>query len=76
MVESIVACPQFHAVPFLLFYCERRTMHPNKVFKIEWSGSTLIINLPGSPKAVEECFEVIRPVLSHAIDLISGDTRH
>ena len=37
---------------------------------------TLIINLPGSPKAVEECFEVIRPVLSHAIDLISGDSRH
>lgn len=37
---------------------------------------TLIINLPGSPKGVEECFEVIRPVLKHAIDLISGDTKH
>ena len=35
-------------------------------------GNTLIINLPGSPKGVEECFEVIRPVLRHAIDLISG----
>ena len=35
-------------------------------------GNTLIINLPGSPKGVEECFEVIRPVLKHAIDLISG----
>ena len=39
-------------------------------------GKTLIINLPGSPKGVEECFEVIRPVLRHAVDLISGDTRH
>ena len=39
-------------------------------------GKTLIINLPGSPKAVEECFEVIRPVLSHAIDLIRGRTEH
>jgi len=39
-------------------------------------GKTLIINLPGSPKAVEECFEVIRPVLSHPIDLIRGKTRH
>lgn len=37
---------------------------------------TLIINLPGSPKAVEECFAVLEPVLSHAIALISGDTSH
>jgi molybdopterin adenylyltransferase len=39
-------------------------------------GKTLIINLPGSPKAVEECFEVIRPVLKHAIKLLSGETKH
>ncbi len=39
-------------------------------------GTTLIINFPGSPKAVEECFEVIRPVLAHAIDLIMGKTTH
>jgi molybdopterin adenylyltransferase len=39
-------------------------------------GRTLIINLPGSPKGVEECFEVIRPVLGHAIDLLAGETRH
>lgn len=39
-------------------------------------NGTLIINLPGSPKGVAECFEVIRPILQHAIDLISGDTAH
>jgi len=39
-------------------------------------NSTLIINLPGSPKGVEECFEVIRPVLQHAIDQITGKTGH
>lgn len=39
-------------------------------------GETLIINLPGSPNAVSECFEVLRPVLGHAIDLILGDTKH
>jgi molybdenum cofactor synthesis domain-containing protein len=39
-------------------------------------GSTLIINLPGSPRAVEECFEVIQPVLQHAVALISGSTEH
>ena len=35
-------------------------------------GNTLIVNLPGSPKGVEECFEVIGPVLRHAIEVISG----
>jgi len=39
-------------------------------------SGTLIINLPGSPKAVRESFQVIQPVLNHAIDLISGNTAH
>ncbi|MGH9819219.1 MAG: MogA/MoaB family molybdenum cofactor biosynthesis protein [Pyrinomonadaceae bacterium] len=39
-------------------------------------GNTLMINLPGSPKGVKECFEVIRPVLQHAVNLINGNTRH
>ena len=40
------------------------------------SGNTLIINLPGSPKGVEECFDIIRPVLGHALNLLAGETRH
>ena len=39
-------------------------------------SGTLIINLPGSPKAVMESFAVIKPVLSHAIDLLAGRTKH
>lgn len=37
-------------------------------------GSTLIINLPGSPKAVKESLEVVLPVLPHAIETLSGKT--
>jgi molybdopterin adenylyltransferase len=40
-------------------------------------GRTLIINLPGSPKAVRECLEYILPVLPHAINLlIEGPREH
>ena len=39
-------------------------------------SATLIINLPGSPKAVRESFAVIKPVLSHAVDLLAGKTEH
>jgi len=37
-------------------------------------GRTLIINLPGSPKAVKENLEVIIDALPHAIEKIKGDT--
>ena len=36
-------------------------------------GKTLIINLPGSPKGVRECLEVVLPALPHAIGLLRGD---
>ena len=39
-------------------------------------SGTLIINLPGSPKAVRESFAVFAPVLSHALDLLAGKTAH
>ena len=35
-------------------------------------GSTLIINMPGSLKAARECFEVIRPALPHAMEILTG----
>lgn len=35
---------------------------------------TLIINLPGSPKAVAECLDVILPVLEHGIQILRGET--
>ena len=35
---------------------------------------TLIINMPGSPKAVSECMEVIIPILEHAVKTLRGET--
>ena len=35
-------------------------------------GHTLIVNLPGSPAGVRECFAVIRNVLPHALSLLAG----
>lgn len=36
-------------------------------------GSTLIVNLPGSPKAAVENFNVILPIVQHAVQLLSND---
>ena len=34
---------------------------------------TLIINMPGSPKAVRECFAAIAPALPHGIQILKGE---
>ena len=40
-------------------------------------GKCLIINLPGSPKAVQECLQVIQPAIPHAVEIIKGEvTEH
>ena len=35
-------------------------------------GKCLIVNLPGSPKAVRECLTVIIPALPHAVETLKG----
>jgi len=34
----------------------------------------LIVNLPGSPKAVHECLQVILPALPHAVETLKGQS--
>jgi len=38
-------------------------------------NNTLIVNLPGSPKAALENFRIIAPVLAHAIELLNNDSQ-
>ena len=40
------------------------------------SETTLIVNFPGSPKAIEQLFPVIAPVLPHAKQTLRGESRH
>ena len=39
-------------------------------------GTTLVVNLPGSPKAVRECLDVLVPMLPHALELSAGAGQH
>ncbi len=36
-------------------------------------GRTLVINLPGSPKGVKECLEVVLPALEHGLAIMKGE---
>ena len=37
-------------------------------------GAALVVNLPGSPRAVRESLEVLLPVLPHAVELLAGES--
>ncbi|RJQ31466.1 MAG: MogA/MoaB family molybdenum cofactor biosynthesis protein [Actinobacteria bacterium] len=39
-------------------------------------GKTLIINLPGSQKAVKQSLDIVMPAVPHAIDILNGKTEH
>jgi molybdenum cofactor synthesis domain-containing protein len=39
-------------------------------------GHSLILNVPGSPKGAVESLEAVIDLLPHALQLLSGDTKH
>jgi molybdopterin adenylyltransferase len=39
-------------------------------------GPSLILNLPGSPKAAVESLQAVLEILPHALELLSGNTSH
>ena len=40
------------------------------------AGRTLIVNFPGSPKAVDQLFGVLAPTLEHVVQTLRGDSSH
>jgi molybdopterin adenylyltransferase len=61
-VSEILRCKSYKQTPNAMLSRGVSVMRDN----------TLIINLPGSPKAVRECMEIILKVLPHAVDMMLG----
>ena len=40
------------------------------------AGRALIVNFPGSPKAIDETFGVLAPTLEHVVRTLRGDSSH
>ncbi len=40
------------------------------------AGRTLIVNFPGSPKAIDQLFVVLAPTLAHVVQTLRGDSSH
>jgi molybdenum cofactor synthesis domain-containing protein len=52
-------------------------MTPHAMLSRAVSGirnQTLIINLPGSPRGVQECMDIILPAIPHGIQILKGQT--
>ena len=66
-------CPGIpEAMRAFSFGITKRAMFSRAVAGIR--GKTLIVNLPGSPKAVRECLELVLPNFAHGLDILKGTT--
>ena len=41
-----------------------------RIFELDLRGRTLIVNLPGNPKAIEQSWPIVEPTLEHAANLL------
>lgn len=76
ITESLLDLPMRGIVTAMLLASIAKT--PNAIISRAAAGvlgNALVINLPGSRKAVRENLEAILPGLGHALDKINGDSR-
>lgn len=72
VVERV--CPGIpEAMRMISFKMTKRAMFSRAVAGIR--GKTLIVNLPGSPKAVQECLDHVMPEFGHGLDILKGSAR-
>jgi molybdenum cofactor synthesis domain-containing protein len=55
---------------------EKTPMAPLSRAQAATRGTTLVLNLPGSPKGAVENLEAVMHLVPHALDLLAGNTRH
>lgn len=66
-------------VPGIAEYIRAKSLEKTKMAVLSRGTSgirnnSLIVNMPGSPKAVQECFYFIKDILPHALEVLSGKT--
>ena len=69
--KIIIGIPSYNEQDSIAFVVKQIDQGIQKFYN---PAKCLIVNLPGSPKAVKECLEVILPVLPHALEILGGKT--
>lgn len=75
--KSIIEKEALHLATYMIIGCCEKTKFAalsRSVCGIR--GRSLILNLPGSSKGSQECFEKIAPLLPHALDQLKGNSKN
>ncbi len=73
---TIAVCPRMvPGIPEAMRYASAQVTNRAMLSRAQAGirGGTLIINLPGSPKAIRENLEAVLPALGHGLEILRGD---